>query len=239
MGKDWQELMAKFKRRASSSVSDFLLPSDQVAVRQHSRDDDPLREVNWAQCEIRQMQYRQSERLGNARPITHWQESGFMMVPERGSRSWFTRQVERVKDTIDCCILRNALKDMYDARYKTCIWDLSQNIERVHDGSRGITGCITPGGICFLSDADRILSAEETLMLQGLPLSLITFTTETQAELLDFAGNAMTATVVGSALLAALITGHKLFDTSSSPIKISPVVEQDRVLMQPLSTASE
>ncbi|KAK0920174.1 hypothetical protein LTR91_001035 [Friedmanniomyces endolithicus] len=218
LGQRWQDLMDKFKRRASSSVSDFLLPADQVIMRQHTRDDEALREVDWAQCEIRQMQYRQSQGLGIARPVTHWLESGFMIVPERGQRAWFTRQVERVKDTIDCCILRTAVKDMYDPRFKTCVWDLSQNIERVHDASRGITGCILPTGIFFVSDANRILAAEETLMLQGIPLNRISFTTETQAELLDFAGNAMTSTVVGSALLAALIVGHKLIDPQWSPL---------------------
>ncbi|KAK0255105.1 hypothetical protein LTS09_009861 [Friedmanniomyces endolithicus] len=217
LGKRWQDLMEKLKRRASSSVSDFLLPADQVIMRQHTRDDEALREVDWAQCEIRQMQYRQSQGLGIARPVTHWLESGFMIVPERGQRAWFTRQVERVKDTIDCCILRTAVKDMYDPRFKTCVWDLSQNIERVHDASRGITGCILPTGIFFVSDANRILAAEETLMLQGIPLNRISFTTETQAELLDFAGNAMTSTVVGSALLAALIVGHELIDPQWSP----------------------
>ncbi|KAK1060563.1 hypothetical protein LTR33_012888, partial [Friedmanniomyces endolithicus] len=72
LGKRWSNLMDKFKRRASSSVSDFLLPADQVIMRQHTRDDEVLREVDWAQCEIRQMQYRQSQGLGIARPVTHW-----------------------------------------------------------------------------------------------------------------------------------------------------------------------
>ncbi|KAK1021151.1 hypothetical protein LTS16_026707, partial [Friedmanniomyces endolithicus] len=242
LGKRWSNLMDKFKRRASSSVSDFLLPADQVIMRQHTRDDEVLREVDWAQCEIRQMQYRQSQGLGIARPVTHWLESGFMIVPERGQRAWFTRQVERVKDTIDCCILRTAVKDMYDPRFKTCVWDLSQNIERVHDASRGITGCILPTGIFFVSDANRILAAEETLMLQGLPLSRISFTTETQAELLDFAGNAMTSTVVGSALLAALIVGHELVDPQRSPpdASLSRVAHgaSDRAPLSPIAQPS-
>ncbi|KAK0850749.1 hypothetical protein LTR03_004490 [Friedmanniomyces endolithicus] len=242
LGKRWQNLMDKFKRRASSSVSDFLLPADQVIMRQHTRDDEALREVDWAQCEIRQMQYRQSQGLGIARPVTHWLESGFMIVPERGQRAWFTRQVERVKDTIDCCILRTAVKDMYDPRFKTCVWDLSQNIERVHDASRGITGCILPTGIFFVSDANRILAAEETLMLQGIPLNRISFTTETQAELLDFAGNAMTSTVVGSALLAALIVGHDLIDPQRSPpdASLSRVAHgaSDRAPLSPIAQPS-
>ncbi|KAK0841742.1 hypothetical protein LTR03_009755, partial [Friedmanniomyces endolithicus] len=165
-----------------------------------------------------------------------------MIVPERGQRAWFTRQVERVKDTIDCCILRTAVKDMYDPRFKTCVWDLSQNIERVHDASRGITGCILPTGIFFVSDANRILAAEETLMLQGLPLSRISFTTETQAELLDFAGNAMTSTVVGSALLAALIVGHELVDPQRSPpdASLSRVAHgaSDRAPLSPIAQPS-
>jgi hypothetical protein len=118
--------------------------------------------------------------------------------------------VERVFDFLDCSLLRKAL-EVYDARFKTRIWDVSQNIYMNEDGGAfGITGCITPSGQFFASDAGRVLSAEENLILQGIPLSKISFTTETSKELQDLAGNAMTSTVVASAMLSALIAGHKL-----------------------------
>ena len=45
-------------------------------------------------------------------------------------------------------------------------------------------------------------------MLQGLPIDRLHLTRETQANLQDMAGNAMTSTVVGAAILSALIAAH-------------------------------
>lgn len=49
-GAKWQALMGEFRRYASSPVSSFLLPSDQVTARQQTRDDDTTREVRMIQC---------------------------------------------------------------------------------------------------------------------------------------------------------------------------------------------
>ena len=215
VGEEWKSLMGKFKRYASSPPSSFLLPSDRVPARERDRTDDLKREVDWSQCEISQMQYRQDKRLGFFRSFTHWQESGGLKVPENGSSSWFHGQVERVLDTLDVALLRKALprNGMYDSRFKTRIWDLSQNSYRNEDTAPfGIAGCITPSGQFFLSDACRQLAPEETLTLQGLPLDRISLTTEFASELQDLAGNAMTSTVVGSAICAALIAGHGVID---------------------------
>ncbi|KAI7242261.1 hypothetical protein KC330_g210 [Hortaea werneckii] len=85
------------------------------------------------------------------------------------------------------------------------------NVYRAKDEQRfGIIGCITPSAQTFISDAGRAMAAEESLILQGLPLDKISFTTETQAELQSLAGNAMSTTIIGPAILAALILGHPL-----------------------------
>ncbi|KAI7223770.1 hypothetical protein KC333_g346 [Hortaea werneckii] len=213
MATQWQDLIIKFRRLASSPVSSFLIPSDQVSLRLQAREDENDKEVDWTKCEITQMEYRQDSGIGYARPFTQWQESGTMVVPENSSAPWFHRQVERVKDTIDCLYLRKALplQGMYDARYKTRVVDLSQNVYRAKDEQQfGIIGCITPTAQTFISDAGRAMAAEESLILQGLPLDKISFTTETQAELQSLAGNAMSTTIIGPAILAALILGHPL-----------------------------
>lgn len=49
------------------------------------------------------------------------------------------------------------------------------------------------------------VSGTEALSLQGLPLDRMLLTRETQAELMDMAGNAMTSTVVCAVMLAGLI----------------------------------
>jgi site-specific DNA-cytosine methylase/superfamily II DNA or RNA helicase len=205
VGARWLHLMAKFQRFASAPASSFLQSSSEGEV---ILDEPNTKEVDWEKCAVRQMAYRQDMKLGNARPITHWQESNTMLPPENSSRAWFKRQVQRVLDTIDCAHIRNALPDngAYDSHFKTRIWDLSQNVDREKDSRQfGIVGCITPSGIFFVSDAGRALTAEELLSLQGIPLDEISFTTESPKEIQDLAGNAMSTPVVGCAIAAALI----------------------------------
>lgn len=74
----------------------------------------------------------------------------------------------------------------------------------------GLAGCITPSGIPYVSTRGGPLSGLEALSLQGLPLDRLLLSKESQKELQDLAGNAMSSTVVGSAVLAALIVGHKI-----------------------------
>lgn len=178
----WVDLMEQFKRPASSPVSDFLISNDKI-VQKAIRHDEATRDHDWKQCEITQMEYRQDMRLGWARPVTNWSESRWMLPPDIGHAAWYHKQVERVLHTIDGAVLRKAL-NMYDYRFKTRIFDLSQNIYRETDHRPfGIAGCITPSGIYFVTDLGRVLTSEETLKLQGLPLEKISFTTEQQSEI--------------------------------------------------------
>lgn len=50
----------------------------------------------------------------------------------------------------------------------------------------------------------------EALSMQGLPVDKLLLTRETEDQLADLAGNAMSTTVVGACMLAALVTGRKL-----------------------------
>ena len=72
----------------------------------------------------------------------------------------------------------------------------------------GIIGCLTPSGEPYSSIHGRPIVGIEALALQGLPIDRLHLTRETQKELQDLAGNAMTTPVVGAAILAALITAH-------------------------------
>jgi site-specific DNA-cytosine methylase len=227
--KKWTSLMADFRRHASSSVADFMLP-DEVRTQQQSLDDN-TKEYDWAACEIRHLQYRQDQRLGNARPFTFWSASGTMNVPETGSISWYHKQPERVRDYMDIAMLRKAA--LFDVRHKMRIWDVSQNIDMFSDSTQfGITPCITPSGLFFASDTGRALAPQELLSLQGLPLSKISFTTETMAEIQDLAGNAMSTTAVGPAILAALICGQAVLQDDMSTQTVD-VNSGKRTLLQP------
>ncbi|KJX97379.1 DNA repair protein rad8 [Zymoseptoria brevis] len=221
--KRWVANMTAFQRAASSPVSAFLQPNDQI-IRQQIRNDEPSREVDWTQCAVTQSEYRQEKRLGYARPITHWSESGSMLPPDHGHQAWFQKQVERVLDTIDGAVLRKALPPaMYDARYKSRIFDLSQNIYRETDHRPfGVAGCVTPSGMYFVTDLCRVLTSEEMLKLQGIPLSKISFTTETQAEIQDLAGNAMSSTVIGSSILSSVIAGYGALGHDANMVTSDP-----------------
>lgn len=236
---DFYERMANFRRPVSSPFSSFILPNDDPLVTRASQSmarqsllDSPLREVDWAKCEIRHINYRREKELGIARPLTNWQESGTLILPENCNRLWFGKQVERVWDFVDMSQLRKANNILgkedrktkitpdplpgYDAQYKTRIWDVSQNIDRFTDGAPfGIAPCLTPSGNFYITDRGGPLTFTESLMLQGLPLDRISFTTETERNIQDLAGNAMSTTVVGSTIASVLIAGFKTLPLAS------------------------
>ena len=94
--------------------------------------------------------------------------------------------------------------------YRRCI-DLSQGLDRETDTrAYGIVGCITPCGIPYITTRGGPLCGLEALSLQGLPLDRLLLTRERHRELQDLAGNAMSSTVVGAAVLSALIVGYKV-----------------------------
>jgi hypothetical protein len=83
-------------------------------------------------------------------------------------------------------------------------------VDRVTDNmGSGLAGCVTPTGIPFSTIRGGPLIGLEALSLQGLPIDKLQLTREKQAQLQDLAGNAMSSTVVGPAILAALIAGYK------------------------------
>ncbi|KXT14985.1 hypothetical protein AC579_7740 [Pseudocercospora musae] len=214
----WVSLMDRLKRSASSPVSSFLLPNDEVNHRL-SRTDVTAKEVDWSRCEITQMEYRHKKKLGVARPLTNWTESGSILPPDHSFVPWLRMRVERELDTLDVAMLRKAMPEGggYDALYKSRVWDISQNVYRDEDKiAFGIIGCLTPTGRFFISDACRPLDARETLILQGIPLSKISFTTETPAEIQDLAGNAMSSTLIGTSIIAALMAGTKSLQTQGN-----------------------
>ena len=67
----------------------------------------------------------------------------------------------------------------------------------------------------YSSANGRPIVGLEALALQGLPIDRLHLTRESQKELQDLAGNAMTTPVVGAALLAAFITAYKSLPEST------------------------
>jgi hypothetical protein len=100
--------------------------------------------------------------------------------------------------------------------------DVSQGIDREQDNRPwGVGGCITPCGMQYVTMRGGLLSGLESLALQGLPLDRLNMTRETSREVQDLAGNAMSSTVVGPAILAALIVGHKVLPQKSIALEIT------------------
>lgn len=86
--------------------------------------------------------------------------------------------------------------------------ELSQNIDRFTDATPwAITNCLTPTGQPYITTRGGPLIGLEALALQGLPIDNLLLTRESVNQQQDLAGNAMTSTVVGPAILGALIVG--------------------------------
>ncbi|KAF1356488.1 hypothetical protein BDV97DRAFT_287275 [Delphinella strobiligena] len=211
----WVENMRSFKRHASSPISSFMLPSDDASVvlareriaNQSMLNAASLKDVEWTLSEQRHAKYRLNHKLGNAKPCTDWEPSGKLVTYDYADRAWHKKQVERVWDFEDCAVLRKA-RD-YDVQFKTRVWDVSQNIDRFIDTPPfGISSCLTPSGIFFVTDRGGPLTFAESLGLQGLPVEKLHFTTETERQIQDLAGNAMSTPVVGAALLSGLLAAN-------------------------------
>jgi len=73
----------------------------------------------------------------------------------------------------------------------------------------------------------------EALSMQGLPVDKLLLTRETEDQLADLAGNAMSTTVVGACILAALVVGKKLLkagdDAQSYEMKHGKALAKEQV----------
>ncbi|PYI05069.1 hypothetical protein BO78DRAFT_387948 [Aspergillus sclerotiicarbonarius CBS 121057] len=213
--RDWAYLVSRFKRPASSPAGMFLVDADDKRLEQIEKDMAtrmrPSRmAVNWAKYQVRHQEYRSSNALGHKRPVSRSQDDGTCQMPDFAWQTWVKSLPERIWDTIDMNFLRK-LVEGYDMNHKERFVELSQGIEREIDiRASGIIGCITPCGIPYITTRGGPLCGLESLALQGLPLDRLFLTRETQRELQDLAGNAMSSTVVGAAVLAALIIGYKV-----------------------------
>lgn len=195
--------------------------------------------VNWDRYQVRHQSYRLNQGLGYRRPVSKSQDDGTCRMPDFAWQTWVKSLPERVWDTIDVNFLRK-LVEGYDMNYKEysylsikfwfsparmlansidyrrCL-ELSQGIDREMDSRAfGIVGCITPTGLPFMTTRGGPLCGLESLALQGLPLDRLLLTQESQRELQDLAGNAMSSTVVGAAILSALIVGHRALKKGNS-----------------------
>ncbi|PPQ98930.1 hypothetical protein CVT24_003557 [Panaeolus cyanescens] len=218
--KTWKEwVTSKLKRPASSTLDAFLLASDDPRIHQARQKlvresygalDRKTGRTDWGRCESRHQRARLEEMLGSKRPLTSWDEGGFCKLPDFAWNDWGVGQVERVWDLMDISLLRSATKGV-DPNYKTQVWNLSQNVDRTIGSNKvGICPCLTPSMIPYITNRGGPMVGLEALSMQGLPVDKLLLTRESEDQLADLAGNAMSTTVVGACILAALVSGKKL-----------------------------
>jgi hypothetical protein len=113
--------------------------------------------------------------------------------------------------------------ETHDSSFASFVWNISQNASREKHRTTcpGISGCITPGGEVFLPHLGRPLLGCEKLLLQGIPYFRLLLGTESEVQLGDLAGTAMSLTVVGACLLGAITCGQLRFEVESKMSKKS------------------
>ncbi|KAI5807569.1 hypothetical protein DFH27DRAFT_651071 [Peziza echinospora] len=216
----WGSAMKDLVRPANCSLEAFLLPGDDPRIHQARQNlikgdrtaSKTGRTVDWTRCETRHQKMRLEERLGNKRPLTFWQEAGVCKLPDFAWGDWGLAQVERVLDLMDILFIKGA-KTGIDTQFKTQVWNLSQNVDRNSStGKPGICPCLTPTMIPYLTIRGGPMVGLEALSMQGLPIDELLLTKETEDQLADLAGNAMSTTVVGTAILSALVLAKKFLE---------------------------
>lgn len=210
MGKQWEGLMNEKNWFAQSPDLNvfFLQPSEKAVLQgRFACDrgfDDKRRKDNQAvMCMLDHAEARRKEQLGDGHPYTMNDGRGNITPWQNCWRSYVKNLTRRMKDLLDISFLR-ARKRGIDFTWKMIILDLGQNVDR-QTRKPGTLPCIVPGAYLFASAYGRPLLGLEALQMQGLPLNCINVSRETDKQLMDIAGNAMTTTVAGAAILSALI----------------------------------
>ncbi|KAL2264913.1 hypothetical protein VTJ83DRAFT_7423 [Remersonia thermophila] len=222
----WEVFLNQCKRAPSAPITSFLRPSDDPGTIQARSDmvQKNQHNIEWALSSLRHADARHKNKLRrDDNPFSmKAMRNGKIVNAAYQSHSWMAfweSQVARVIDLMDINFAV-ALKAGFDLGYKTYMIDASQNVDRnqlVTSGNPvsrlktqlGIVGCITPSGLPVITDLMRPVTGTEALALQGLPVDELVLSTETQSQLRDLAGNAMSLPVVGAATLALLLAARE------------------------------
>ncbi|KAL2110760.1 hypothetical protein VUR80DRAFT_742 [Thermomyces stellatus] len=169
-------------------------------------------------CNMRHRDARELFFLPDLNPMTGLDERGTCKPDDRIFGGWIQKQGARVCDLLDISWMRILYQLKFDARFKLHIIDLSQNVDRSL-GQVGQSPCVTPNGIQFLTAQGRPLMGSEAFALQGIDSSKLVPSTESEKEWRDLAGNAMTTTVIGSAILALVVAEWNICRNSGKGLK--------------------
>ncbi|KAL6244903.1 hypothetical protein RBB50_008431 [Rhinocladiella similis] len=219
--KDWVQLFAYFQKRATSPYPSFLLDdSDPRLILEKAKDlsvASIASSQDWEAGRKRHYVKRTELQLGYGNPYTQMKEHPPCNMDDYVSQTWAMSQTERVLDLLDIHYLKNAVSAKrgrkttnFDMRFKHRNINVTQNVDRDVDSRKwGIVGCITPRGGLYDTFLGRTLVGSETFSLTGLPIGDLSVNKETSSMLQDLSGNAMTTTVIGAAVLSALLAFRK------------------------------
>ena len=209
----WGNMVASLEKFSGPVLDHFLLPDDDPRVLQAKNKVTvklARKKIDWGRCELRHAKERNSGGLGPKRPVTNWNEGG-VKPPDWSWQQWIAGQPNRVNDLIDLRYLGCGNgSDPDDAHWRCRVWNLSQNVDRGNSSARGICPCLTPTMIAYISNRGGPIIGAETLFLQGIPIDDLVLTRETDRQLADLAGNAMSSTVVGACIISSILTAFPL-----------------------------
>lgn len=165
------------------------------------------------------------EKLGfddMSRSLTKWGPFGAKKVPPHYWLEYANMLSQREIDLLEI-LHASSVRDAetHDSNFSSFFWNVSQNAskEKHRSACPGIAGCITPGGEFFLPHAGRPLLGCEKLLLQGIPYFRLALGNETEVQIGDLAGNAMSLTVVCATMLGALMCQQLRKETINSKHK--------------------
>ena len=208
--KEWAKIVKGIAPNSQIPLENLLLRPNDRAVREMEIpiERGTCREpsAKATMCKMRHKDARETHALPDLNPVTGIDERGTCKPDDRIFGRWIQKQGGRVCDLLDIAWMRTMITPnlMFDARYKLHIIDLSQNVDRSL-GQVGQSPCVTPAGIQFITGQGRPLLGSEALAFQGIDSSKLVSSTESEKDWRDLAGNAMTTTVIGSAILAAIV----------------------------------
>ncbi|ETI27764.1 hypothetical protein G647_00213 [Cladophialophora carrionii CBS 160.54] len=226
--KEWIHLMAGFQRRASSPYSDFCLDEDDSRLQSlsHVVTDKWKRggSTDWVQCRKRHVQERVTNKLGSGTPFTKRRGHSQAQVDDYADQAWALKQSKRVLDMLDIRHLDDVARRDFDMRFKHRNINVSQNVDRDRDNRQwGIVGCVTPSGCLFETRRGGPLTGLEILGLQGFPTGDLQLEKYTSNQLQDLAGNAMSTTVIGPAILSAIMACFRVHEDNDGETQIFEV----------------
>jgi site-specific DNA-cytosine methylase len=204
----------KLAHPVSAPLTDFMISADDPrfrAARLDMEDRQDRTRTDWIRCQTRHRLYRKAK--GLSEDIRHFSKArilnGKVIGATPPSRSWipyFRTQPTRIHDFLDLKVQEHLastnLEERCDVRHKWLVFDISQNVDRnsFKGNKLGVAPIVTPSCQHIFMYSGRPITGIEGLIFQGIPVDQLHIADETQAQLQNMAGNAMSVPVVGAAI---------------------------------------